>query len=325
MSEENKKTKAEKLIEKVSNLAEKIENEDSIAKRTLYSMRAKILMSRIQRQIDIQEIRQEYSNDREQMAEDAEASKIDSRSEIIEINRQMNMLRSLVDRNQAYDYESPSFIFGADEVERYGGVENYIDTLLKSERTDQTEAAIQMRNIEYYKGELDKLEEELEQKRNKLAEIDRGTEFATKTSRREEKALIVKEKMNIWGRISNFFKNIKEGIKSGRSERKDIKNQKIPMETGESQSREEALQALDEEYEKRRAAIEERYAMEGQMTKHKNASTQANDFRMQVKEAAGKLGYEVPNTSTGEAKPEENRNQATQQDQEPEFDDLENI
>lgn len=294
--EESKRTKSQKLYDKVNDLATKIENEPNVIKRTLYSIRAKLVLAKIQRQIDIKEIRDRYEAERKQNDEEAEFDEIDSRDDIIYLTSRVNELQDEIKRNSNYDYQSSKFMFGKGEVERKGGVDNYIERLKQSGRLRQVTVAERMKYVEELKKELSDRQAELADKQERLAEIDDNRKLKNKTSKTEETALVVKKKINIFAKISNFFRNVVAGIKEGKAQHQDIENKKaqgIEREDGKFETREEALTRIETEYQKMKEKVLAEYEGAENSFKGEQAKSQANNFREQVRQMAAKTGYEM--------------------------------
>lgn len=285
----DKKTKSEQLYEKVDMLATKIEQEPNVIKRTFYAIRAKLVLAKIQRQIDIQNIKDEYSEKRMDNLIEAELDESDTTSEIISLNRRINDLKRQIGMYSEYDVNSKSFMFGQSNVERKGGVDNYIARLNQSGRPDQIEAAEKMKFVESLKKELRERQEELKGKQDILRDIDLNTKMSNKSLKTEETALVVKKKINIFSKISNFFKNVWSGIKEGREQHEDVKERRqqgMEQDDGKKLTREEALAQLEKEYLNSRESIIQEYARAEEEFKGTQAKSQADDFRAQVRKMA---------------------------------------
>lgn len=136
MNEEKKKEKAQMLYEKVNILAEKIEKEPSATKRALYTIKAKMILAKLQRQIDISKIKEDYSTRRQNNKNEAEEDKSDARSDIIRLKRDINKVEEQIRKNADYDYKSNRFMFGTQEIDSNGGIDNYVNILKGSGRPE---------------------------------------------------------------------------------------------------------------------------------------------------------------------------------------------
>lgn len=194
MNEEKKKTKAEALYEKVNILAEKIEKEPSAMKRALYSIKAKMILAKLQRQIDIQKIKQQYSKQRQDNLKEAEESKTDTRSDIIAMVQKINGLEDQIKRNADYDYQSKRFMFGTREIDSSGGINNYVQILKQSGRPEQVAAAQKIQDTEALRLELKNLKESLRDAQEELHYTDIDTQDKNEQLKREEKSLVVRKK-----------------------------------------------------------------------------------------------------------------------------------
>lgn len=302
MEEEVKKTKADKLMEKINTLAMRIEKEKNPVTRMLYSIRAKMVIAKLDREIGLQELAEKYKNDRAKIGVENKNEKLEARSDIIWINQRINALQRQLNENSDYDYASSNFLFGSGEVEKSGGIEQYVDILKTSGRHEQVYAASQIENIENLKGELNSLQDELKQKQEELAQIDKKELQADKKIRRQETVLVVKNKFNIFTKISDVFKSIKEGIKETFAEHKKVqeveksaKEVKAANDAGYDKACEELkaeydekMQALYELYNKKQEQAERRGNRDKAKTRRDSAKTQAAQFRSQMQDLANR-------------------------------------
>lgn len=209
--EEMKQSKSEKLMEKINLLAEKIENEKNPLKRTLYSIRAKMVIAKLDREIEIQNLKEQYDNEVADRVDDAEYAKMDTRSDILGINNRMREIEIQLNMDRAYDPNSRDFMFGQGEVVTNGGIEQYADILRASGRAEQVHAADKMQEMQALREELNTLKEELEARKFELEDIDFETEKENRKSERKMTALVLKT--NTWTRVTDWFKSIGAGVK----------------------------------------------------------------------------------------------------------------
>lgn len=257
------KTKSEILMEKINALAEKIENEQNPIKRMLYSIRAKMVVAKLDREIEIQNLEEAFETKKHARDRIARGDKEDTRSEIIEINQRINELQGMLRRNTDYDYKRDSFIFGRDEVVRNGGIKNYIDILKASGRREQVEAAKKIEEAYHIRSELENLQDELAEKQDLLEDIDKEQKQEDRKDDITKNALVIKKRMNIFSRISEFFKDVKESVKETFAEYKKLRQTKTKSKEIKKENAEvlRNLKAdIKAEYEQKMKELMEEYA-----------------------------------------------------------------
>lgn len=209
--EEMRQSKSEKLMEKINLLAEKIENEKNPIKRTLYSIKAKMVIAKLDREIEIQNIKEQYNNEIADRVEDTEYTKMDTRSDILGINNRIREIEIQLNIDRAYDPNSRDFMFGQGEVAANGGTQQYAEVLRASGRPEQIQAADKMQEMQALREELNGLKEELEARKYELEVIDLETDKANMKAERKMNALVLKT--NTWTRVTDWFKSIGAGLK----------------------------------------------------------------------------------------------------------------
>lgn len=309
MGEEIKKTKSEILMEKINTLAEKIEGEENPIRRMLYSIRAKMVIAKLDREIQLQELQEKYASERTIRNEKAEKDKIDSRSDIITINQRINEIRKQLQKEEEYDPKSTNFIFGKKEIERYDGVEEYVNALKASKRPEQIMAAEKIQENYKLRRELEDLEDELEEKQFTLDEINEEKKWDDRKSKVKETALVVKSKVNIFSKIADFFRSVKESVKETfyehkkideirkkeTDERKDTDNTLKEMKAKVKEEYKQKMKQLMEEYEKIQDDMDLKFNDQEKEVQVDRARTQAEKFREQMQKMAEKKDQEIGN------------------------------
>ena len=335
--EENKKSKSELLTEKCNKLVEKFEKEKSPIKRALYSVKFNILIAKIEKELEIQKIQENYGVKREEINDKFSNDRKKYRKEIAELVKMIRSYQNKLAMNTKYDPDSKEFLYPKSEIEREGGIDDFIDSLRddddfgSKDLADIIEATLEDRRI------LDEMQEKLAKKQNSLEKLDNIRKNEIKKSEKEEKALIRKEKIGIFQSIKKLF----EGMIAGYIEKRNTMKQINEFEEKEITEIKEKKKSLKEdaksEYEKACQEAYEKYleAVEGYKAKYfeekekideenKNKETDArkfaNDLRMKVqneyqKESAKRFKEQLrnltdvqENPSEGEGKVEETSN-----------------
>lgn len=276
------KSKSEKLMEKINLLADKIENEKNPIKRTLYSIKAKMVIAKLDREIEIQNLKEQYGNEIADRSEDAKYEKIDTRSGILKINNRIREIERQLNTDRAYDPNSREFMFGQGEIENNGGVNEYAEILRASGRPDQIQAAGKMQEMQALREELNSLKDELEERKNGLGAIDFETEEANRKSERKMNALVLKT--NTWTRVTDWFKSIGAGLKEAFTGNKIVTeayaNKKETKSLNRSKNKEKKRQ-IKQNYKQTMKELKETYK-----ASQKNANQNAKMVKQNAKSEA---------------------------------------
>ena len=332
---EEKMDKAQKLTDKVNKLIEKLENETNIVKRTMYSIKAKMLIEKLNRTIELQEMKELFAQNKMDRANNLEKEKWELRSDIISIRLQIAEKEKELAKRKEYDIDSNKFMFGKEEVEKYGGIDEYIELLEGSGKSDQKIVASTIRDVEYIKGEIDRLLEEMQAKKDELSNKEDEHKKEDKNEHKELVKAGIKNKIGIFSRISSLFKNVKSSIKESIEERNA---KKIILEASEEKNAvlmdeyneelrksqevfEKEVEKLKEERAKRAQEITGKYEDKKQEQSEcrdealsENKKMRANSFKEELKRHA-KEGNTDPKNGA-ESKGEE---EAVKEQQEDEF------
>ena len=275
--------KNEKLMEKVEKLTEKIGGEQNSLKRAIYSVVLESLLGKIQKEIDIRDIKEKYSQEREDRTEEAKNRiKSNTKRKMDLINQRdyyKNQARGLSD----FDPDSPKFAFKDELKLMDGDVFKLIDDLRQE---GNTELATKIEEAMIARDNHEQAKEELQDLKSEGIKINKQVSRQNAKSSVKETALVAAKKVNIFKRA---FDSIKKGIKEYRETRKENKEFKkesksIKVELQERQN--EELENLNREYEQlmlelkeKRSEIQERYSR--QKSSVKNRENFAHSLRNQ--------------------------------------------
>lgn len=243
--------KSKQLEDKINLLVEKIENEDGKFKRLSYIVRCKMLVAKLQRQIDLQNAKEDFKKAKEENKITAKEEKANARSKIIELNKKIKKIEKEINANSEYDIETSKFIFPKEEVQQSGGIRKYARELYNSGRPEQIETAEKIQESLERRKELKKLKEELEEQKTVLNNVDKALKEKNKKITNQETALVLKGKFNIFAGIRRFANSITSSVKefwAETKENKEIENQ-----------RKETLEELQTMYDKEKEKITKAY------------------------------------------------------------------
>ena len=219
-NEEKEKNKKD-LKARIEELIEKISKEPNQFKRNMYKQQVDRLCKKIDNEIAISIIKGKYVEKIGDLDSRKEEALNDKIQKTLDNTASIDFSEASIAENKKYDYDSAYFMFDRNDVIKKGGLDNFIEYLENSGKTDFIRAANKIRKVEIEKNNLQgyyNAEEE-----NKSRNIEREHKKAVKEAKREENRLIKKEKGNIFSRIRNFFKSIGQGIKNYFDEKKEAK------------------------------------------------------------------------------------------------------
>lgn len=215
--------KSKKLLEKVDILCSKIQKEKSPFKRQLLAIKLRSLKQRIDKEIEIQKIKETKEKEREDLILDKESKERQREKDIAKETRRIRQLYQDINSYSDYNYGTQDFLYDQNTVNKYGGIDGLIDNYKNSGDSDLIDAASKIEKANEIKMSIKTAQNELS--KTKEYNVDKEFKESEKKINKEEKALIKKEKGNIFQRIGAFFKNIKQGIKEYREEKKAIKEE----------------------------------------------------------------------------------------------------
>ncbi len=313
----NMSEKSKKLVEKINKLTEKIEQDKSPLKRHLMSFQVKMLLSKIQREIDLQNIKAEYNDRRDLLLARKERREDKSIEKIATLNNEIRALERDMRANEEYDVESEGFLYPEKYVRESGGIENLTERLKNSKNPEAQETARKIEQIAQKREKLEKLYEKLDNEKDNLEFSSDYYKRGKKRLDKEEKSLVLKQKFNVFSKIGDFFKNMSEEIKAYREEKRELKGMK---ETYKFEMNE-----IDDEYEKQMEELKERYKAEKEKMKEKQKEEMQNkqnelgkDKAVAFRERIGQEAkVEEPQTEAPSAPENGDRSNEGQQNSEP--------
>lgn len=219
----SEKTKAQKLYEKCKKLAENYEKEESLAKRILYGTKLKMAIAKLDREIDLDNIKQKFEKEKEGRDANLSESKKDKRKNISELTKRIKSLKRELKSNSEYDYKSEKFMYPKSDVNSMGGINNYIDELRKSKDPDLIETADKIEKASSLREKIEGLEEDLAKEKDDLRYADKRAKVEDKKAKMQETAMVVRKKANIFSRVGDFFKSAYQNMREAREEKRELK------------------------------------------------------------------------------------------------------
>lgn len=311
-----KEDKSKKLEDKVNGLIEKVEKEENPLKRLGYTIKCKMLVTKLERQISLEKAKGEFKKQKEENKITAKEEKVAARSRIIRLNKNIKQLEYEIRKGSSYDVLSQDFIFPTKEVEKSGGIKSYVKELNSSGIAEQQEAAKKIQeNIERRK-KLKILKEQLAEQQEQLNNSDDVLKNKNSKITREEMALTVKSKFNIFGGIRNLANSVTSSVKEFFTEFKENREadkEKLKRFDTLQQAYIDKQEEIRKEYEARMQKLDEKYGEihkkigeeHKEKIKEKNKSRrtqQSHDFQERLKNMA----KESPEHNKSDAKEEDN-------------------
>lgn len=256
VQKQEKTNKSEALKQKIGELANKIESEPSGFKRKLYKIKAQMLVSKLDRQIERENIKQTYEERKAEREERTEIEQSSDRTEIIKLNGVSRLLEKRIKELEEFDYTSSKFILPKEDVTRSGGISNYIEKLRDSKDINQIEIANKIEEVNNLKEKLRENKRISEVKKEKLIGNYDKLEKENKNASIDE----IKDNMKI--NAEDIFGTVKDPINTAGGIIKDTiantienKNSKKELE----QENQKEMQELEERYQKEMQELKEKY------------------------------------------------------------------
>lgn len=250
--------KAQKLINKIDKLIAKVEQEKSPVKRHVLSFKIKMLQNKIQKELDLQNLKEEYELKREDIRRKREQEEITASEAIPEITANIKFLKNILYSNEEYDYGSSNFMYPEDYVQKVGGIDNLAQKLKSSSKIASQDAARKIEEMSNARQKLKEFEDDLAEQQKALKNGDRNFKIDNMKLKFEETALIVKDKVNIFSKIGNFFGTMKDEVKSYFGERKEYKELAKLQKAKEAEIKEQCARAIREHKKQAKAELEAR-------------------------------------------------------------------
>lgn len=319
--------KARTLMEKIDLLSQRIEQEKSPLKRHILAFKVKMLIAKIQREIDLQNLRASYEDKRTALLTDKEDRENSAIDNIAILNSKIKTLQREMSGNEEYDAESPYFMYPKNYVQDSGGVENLTKKLKESKKVESQQAAKRIEEMAIKRQELNQLYEELKQEQESLEYSQGDYEQDMNDLDKEEKSLVIRQRLNIFTRIGDFFKGIVQEAKLYREEKAQIKDLRVKQKEDESVIDEEfnrKMQELREEREKAKQQLRESQRGERENQQNQLGQDTAADFRKQMAEM-GKTELNDSITPPEEKTVDTHREEATPAPEEADRNDSEEL
>lgn len=310
--EKGTQDKSKKLLEKIELLSQKIEQEKSPLKRHIFAFRVKMLIAKIQREIDIQNLKDSYEGKRKDLLEGKEKRETSSLDNIAVLTTKIKAMQREINGNEEHDPESPFFMYPKNYVEQSGGIENLINRLKESDKVESQQAAKRIGEIALKRQELNQLYDELRQEQENLEYSQEDYEEDKDDLDVEEKSLVFKQKFNIFSRIGDFFRNLTGQVKEYREEKRQMKDLTTRQKEDEIAIEEEferRMEELKEEHEKAKQEIRDRHQGErGEQQSQLGQDTAAN-FRKQMAEMSKGQNADVTQDTSSQSTPQQDQTQ----------------
>jgi len=263
--------KAIKLIKKVKMLCEKCANENNIVKKHLLKFKLRMLTTRLQEEIDLYYLKEEYRLKQEEIKAKTALKQKDDMLAIININRQIKQRENILKSYSEYDYYSPDFMFPKSLVEKYGGINEFAKQLEEDENPTLQIAGKNISGTLKYREQIQDFRNQIDEKQKEieLREKEAFEESAKINYMEEENHIALKEPNIIFTRIKEIFRiarisiqDFKTEIKERRELTKEYKQKeeelKEQFDLQMQQLREDANKAKNSSITKRDAKFIER-------------------------------------------------------------------
>ena len=214
--------KAKKLQEKINLLCDKVEQEKSPLKKHMLTFKIKMLTSKIQKEIDIQNIQAKYNEKRELASWSKQNKEEKLLNQIAGLQTDIDYITRYIKGNEQYDYESDNFLYPKEFVESRGGIQEFSENLKQSDKQATQRVAGKIEKVASAREELNALNEQLKEEQKKLSKFDVNYDKHINFLNRKEKALIKQEKGNIFSRMGNFFGTMADEAKLYWKERQEL-------------------------------------------------------------------------------------------------------
>lgn len=274
--------KDQKLLNKINDLCEKLEQEENPLKRGIYVAKLDFLLARVQKELDIAQIKEEHQQKREEIKqkfnEEKRQKTKDKQDAIVESD---SYKRKLI-QNSRYDPHSPDFVF-FDELNDVGG--DWTKLVEELRNNGDEEIANRIETAVSYRQGYEEAEENLEKHKEEGRSIRQEAFLEENKDKIKETSLILKKrvKVNLFTRIFNGiktgFKEIKRGfqeiikqtnfeldlddqVREKRAEENKLALQEIQELDGKYNNEMQALQDLDKEYNKKILELTAKYEEE---------------------------------------------------------------
>ena len=248
MEQSNEKSK--KLENKVNELIKKIESEKSKPKRLIYIIKCKMLINKLEREINLIKAKASFKKAKEDNNFTAAEEKAAIRTKI---SKAINDIEKDLKANRKYDFKSSDFIF-SEEIENKVGVKQLTHELVESGNAEQIEVAKKIEETRANRLLLEGLKKDLNEQKENLNEINVSLKSANNRLSRQNMMVTAKSKFNIFAKMRNLASSIVYGIIEVAKEAKE--NRRLDKEKVAD------FNKLQLNYEKSKEIIRQRYQEE---------------------------------------------------------------
>lgn len=203
--------KSKKLIEKVDKLCEKIKEEKNPVKLHMLTFKVRMLQSKIQRELDLQNLKENYQLKRDELKKGKDARDIDEIEAIDNLSKKIKLKEQEIESNSDVDIDSPDCIYSRKAIESKGGVQGFCDFIKKNGKDDVKITAQRMEHTEQLKQELEELQNQLEEQQGLLENSEAQYNKDKRGLAIEETRMTIAKK-NPFLRVGDFFKAVGAGI-----------------------------------------------------------------------------------------------------------------
>ena len=308
--------KSKKLMEKIELLSQKIEQEKSPLKRHILAFKVKMLIAKIQKEIDLQNIKASYQDRREALLTDKENREANSIDNIASLNSRIKALQREMRGNEEYDVESPYFMYPKKYIEQSGGIENLTKKLRESTSQESQQAASKIAEMARKREELNGLYESLRTEQENLEYSEEDYKHDKRYLKTQEMGLVVRQKFNIFSRIGDFFRNIAEQVTEYRKEKSEMKELKGLQKEDEiklKEAYEREMQRLKEEYAKSKEDMRDYHEGEREAQQSQLGQDMASNFRKKMHETAKVEEADLPQGTPIQDTPQESKESGQEQ------------
>lgn len=277
--------KSKKLMKKVEILTEKIEQEKNPLKRHFFAFRVKMLIAKIQKEIDLQNMRQSYKLKREQLKANKQESEMENVDKISMTTAEIKQLKKELKGNEEYDYESSKFMYPKEYVEKNGGIEEFAEKLKESKSVETQNAAAKIESMAVKRQQLEELEDDLKTYKDELRDSDKNYDKQVSSLNFKEKSLVVVEKVNIFSKIKLAFSNITGQVREYFEERKEnklLKAEQLKEQEELEEAYNQQIAELKEQLEQAKQELKEKNESERQDRTEEKGKDMAASFREQM-------------------------------------------
>lgn len=306
--------KAKALLAKAEMLTAKVEEEKNPIKRHILAFRIKQTLKKVQKEIDLQNIRSKYELKKKQLKTKKEKRELESEDRIAETTAEIKQLKKELKGNEEYDYKSKNFMYPREHVEKNGGLEAFSKKLQESKKAETQNAGQKIELMVAKRKELEKLQDKLNTYKEELKNSDANYNKKLSGLEFKQKSLIVAEKANIFTWIRSTFSNITSQVKTyfeERRENKELQAEQMKEEQELEDSYRKQIEELREQLEKAKKEMKEKNEANNQSKTEQKGKDMAASFREQMSDM--KNYSQIPEEQEHEEASDENKREDEQE------------